>query len=59
MQTKSPSKSSERAFDIVHLFFVLQNLLKLNPSSKTIYQWLLDEIVSERWVYIVGGEWKP
>ena len=59
MQTKSPRKSSERAFDIFHLFFVLQNLLKLNLSLKTIYQWLLDEIVSERWVYLVGGEWKP
>ena len=59
MQTKSPRKSSEKAFDIVHLFFVLQKLLKLNPPSKTIHQWLLDEIVSERWVYLVGGERKP
>ena len=59
MQTKSPSKSSEQAFDIVHLFFVLQKLLKLNPLSMTIHQWLLDEIVSERLVYLVGGERKP
>ena len=50
MQTKSPNKSSEQAFDIVQLFFVLQKLLKLNPPSKTIHQWLIDEIVSERWV---------
>ena len=59
MQTKSLSKSSEPTFDIVHLFFVLKKILKLNPPSKTIHQWLLDEIVSERWVYLVCGEQKP
>ena len=50
MQTKSPKKSSEKAFGIVQLFYVIQKLLKLNLPSKTIHQWLLDEIVSERWV---------
>ena len=48
MKTKSLNKSFEQAFDIVQLFFVLQKLLKLNLPSKTIHQWLLDEIVSER-----------
>ena len=53
MQTKSPNKSSEQAFGIVQLFFVLQKLLKLNPQSKIIHQYLLDEIVSERWVLLI------
>ena len=59
MQTKSPNKSVEQAFEIVQLIFVLQKLLKLNPPSKTIHQWLLDEIVSGGGCYLVGGERKP
>ena len=50
METKSPNKSFEQAFETVQLFFVLQKPLKLNPPSKTIHQWLLDEIVGERGV---------
>ena len=50
MQAKSPSKSSEQVFVIAQSFFVLKELLMLHLSSKTIYQWLLDEIVNKRWV---------